>query len=71
MTTIPPQMQAAQPIPGFPVMMGAPQMMQPGFPMQGGMMMGGAFPGVPQQIRPPMGYYGAQPQPQYDFLGQF
>ena len=47
-------------------------MMQPGFPMAAPMMMGGAFPGAPQQIRPPMGYYGGQPQPQqFDLLGQF
>ncbi len=65
MNTIPPQIQPGQPIQGYPYMMpvGAPQMMQPGFPMAAPIMMGGAFPGAPQQIRPPMGYYGGQPQP--------
>ena len=35
------------------------------------MIMPGGFPGVPQQVRPQMGYYGAQPQQSYDLLGQF
>lgn len=51
MATIPPQMQSAQPIQGFPpgmIMPGVP--VQAGFPMMQGapMMMGGPFPGMAQ-----------------------